>query len=116
MYQIRIRFTLPFMDHLLNLLSDATIRFKTQMEGRLKVALRLSRNAIVVVIKFTRGSTVVDFLVMLPMNTTENKLTIRSNLLHELVNNSTESLFMYNPIVVHNPNATILHVNGNQIH
>ena len=82
------------------------------MEGRLRVALRLSRRAIVIIIKFTPGSTVTDFMVLLPSNTTENEAALRFKLTDEIYNNTTESLYVYFPTPPGDINSTLLEAQG----
>ena len=103
---------MPFLSYLLDLLNSLTIQFKTEMEGRLRVALRLTKKAIVVIIRFTPGSTLTEFMVLLPSNTTENEATIRTKLVDEIYNNATESLYTYFPTPPGDINSTLLEVNG----
>ena len=87
----------------------------TEMSGRLKIALRLKPKAVVVIIKFFPGSTITDFLVYLPENSTETDSVLRNNLVDEIVGNTTESLYMYFPTPPADANATVLDVNGRSI-
>ena len=111
-FKFRIRFTMSFMSHLLDLLNSLTINFVTELEGRLRIALRLRRNAIVVVIKFTPGSIITDFMVLYPSNTTENTATVRAHLVDEIYNNATNSLQVYYPIPAGDPAVTLLEIDG----
>ena len=60
-FKLRIRFTMPFLPYLFDLLNELTINFMTEMQGRIKVALKLKPNAIVLVVRYIPGSTIVDF-------------------------------------------------------
>ena len=111
-FKLRIRFTIPFLNYLFDLFDQLTIRFATEMEGRLKIALRLTRRAIVVIISFRPGSTLTEFMVLMPSNTTENESTIRTKLIDEIYNNATESLYTYFPTPPGDINSTLLEVNG----
>ena len=113
-YHVGLRFTMQFDNILLNLFADFTIRFKNLLEIRLYTALLFWGIEIVNVVEFYSGSTITEFDVLLPANTTETETSIMRNLENDIFSNTTKSLFHYFPTAA-DANNTFLGVNCNHL-
>ena len=111
-----IRFTIVFLDAFLDLFNSITVDTFGSLPSHLFIALRLDSNTteFVCLVRFFNGSTVVEFDVLLPSNTTIDEPTIRNNLEADIFRNeTTQELFRYFPTQPASVSDTILQVNGN---
>ena len=111
-YSVRLRFTIPFVDYLLDFFNSLTITFINLLQGRLFVALRLESSDFVIIVLLYRGSTIAEFDILLPSNTTQNATTIMNNLVDDIFTNSTESLYPYYPTSAGNVSNLLFDING----
>ena len=112
-FTVRLRFTIPFVDYLLDFFNSLTINFINTLQGRLFVALRLESSDFVIIVLLYRGSTIAEFDILLSSNTTQNATSITNNLVDDIFNNSTESLHAYYPTSAGNVSNLLFDINGN---
>lgn len=96
-YVKKLKFGVPFLFIYRNFFSTVTKAFKARMEASLHRALSLSSNDYVLIQKFHNGSLLVDFVVVLNANSTDNRTTIDFNMRDEIGRNTTGSLHEYLP-------------------
>lgn len=108
---IIVRFTIVFNSNFSDRYHPSTIAFVDELKPRLCRAMELSSCSYLVIISISSGSTIVDFEVILPSNTTQTETTLMKNLENDIFNNSTQSLFVYFPTAP-DPNNTILEINS----
>ena len=115
-YSVRLKFTLPFLDHLLDLWDTLTINFIAELQGRLFIALRLVSGEFVYVVRFYSGSTITEVDILLPSNTNQNETTITNNLWADISRNeTTQELFRYYPTALSAVTSAVLQINSNLI-
>ena len=78
------------------------------METQISLQLDLTPPEYFMVISFKAGSVIVNGLVILPKNTTENTTTIEEKLVNEIQNNQTGHLAEFNATKVMKVEGTIL--------
>lgn len=85
-----------FTEQLTSFKSNETIDLKNRLEKQISLQLSLVPPEYYMVIKLSPGSIVVDGLVILQFNSTENKTTIERNLVGEIQGNNTGYLQEFN--------------------
>ena len=88
--------------------ANETIDLKTRLETQISLQLDLTPPEYFMVISFKAGSVIVNGLVILPKNTTENTTTIEEKLVNEIQNNQTGHLAEFNATKVMKVEGTIL--------
>lgn len=85
-----------FQEEYTSLKANETIDLKTRLETQITLQLDLTPPEYFKVIRFTAGSVIVDGLVILPQNTTENTTTVEQKLVNEIQTNQTGHLAEFN--------------------
>ena len=116
MYAVRLRYPIIFNIHLTSITSIITLinpyLKKTfflifRLEVQISLQLQLVPPERFLVIEFSAGSVIVDGLVILPQNTTENKTTIEEKLVTELQTNTTGLLQEFNVTKINKVNGKL---------
>lgn len=96
------------MEQFNDLKNPSTVKLKTRLEIDLHGTLLLLSNEYVVVTRFRAGSVLVDFMVLLTRNSTDNKVTIQEKLNTEIEFNRTGHLEKYFPVA-----GQVVNISGN---
>lgn len=92
------KLNITFKEEYKDVKNPVTLELKTRIEQSLHRTLNLSAYEYVAVTNITRGSVIVDFVVLLAQNSTDNKLSIEEKLRTEVRTNKTGHLHEYFPV------------------